>query len=235
MTKPTPGSVASAIGGTLASSDMYASIRSYALKGTPMQDFAGQVEEEFADQIAAQPGFVWYAFLDAGGGEAFTISVFDQQAQAVGSRELARRWTHERLSHIDLTMTEALTGTIPVSRAQRELLAPARGRYARVRRYKLGGANLGEVVWRIVDTRLAERIAELDGFVAYFVFGLPAGGLVSVSVFRDRDTALASDEVALGFVRDQLDELGIERTEAIGGGAIVVTRVTEALLEPIHA
>ncbi len=114
-------------------------------------------------------------------------------------------------------------------------MEPAPARFARVRRYKLRGADLGEVVWRIVDTRLAERIAELDGFVAYFVFGLGTGELVSVSVFRDRAAAIASDEVAMAFVRDQLDELGVERSDTFGGGAIVVTRVTEALLEPIHA
>ena len=214
---------------------MYASIRSYALADTPIAEFAGLVEAEFADRIAARPGFVWYAFLDGGGGDACTISVFHEQAQAAGSRELARRWTEERLSAMNLTMTESVTGTIPVSRAQRELIEPAPGRYARVRRYKLGGADLGEVVWRIVDTSLVERIAELDGFIAYFVLGLPADGLVSVSVFRDCESALASDEVAVAFVRDHLDVLGIQRTEAIGGGALIVTRVTDALLEPIHA
>jgi hypothetical protein len=214
---------------------MYASIRSYLLRGTPMEQFAGLVEAEFADRIAAQPGFVWYAFLDGGVGDALTISVFHEQDQAAASRELARHWTQERLDKLDLTMTEALNGTIPVSRAKPDLIAPASGRFARLRRYELGGADLGEVVWRVVDTRLAERIAELDGFVAYFVFGLGTDELVSVSVFRDRDTAIASDEVALSFVRDQLGELGIERTNTIGGGVIAVTRTTEALLEPIHA
>ena len=104
-----------------------------------------------------------------------------------------------------------------------------------MRRYRLGGADLGEVVWRIVDTRLAERIEQLDGFVAYFVFGLGSAELVSVSVFRNRHAALASDEVAVAFVRDHVAELGVERTDAIGGGVIVVTRVATALLEPIHA
>jgi hypothetical protein len=78
-------------------------------------------------------------------------------------------------------------------------------------------------------------MAELDGFAAYLVFSGGAGELVTVSVFRDRATATVSDELALQFVRDELADFEIERTDMIGGGSIVVSRVTETLLQPIHA
>jgi hypothetical protein len=214
---------------------MFASIRCYRLQGAPTEEVARRVETEFADRIAAQPGFVWYAFLDGGGGDFITISLFQQREQAAGSRELARSWTEERLGEFDLTRTEALGGAIPVSRAAPELLDPAAARFGRVRRYKIKDAELGELVWRIVDTRLAERIAELDGFVAYFVFSPGMGELVTVSVFRDRAAATASDEVALAFVHDELHDLEIERTHMVGGGEIVASRVDKALLQPIHA
>lgn len=215
---------------------MFASIRFYQLRGAATAEVAEPVEAEFADRIAAQPGFVWYALIDCVGGELLTISVFGEREQASGSRELSRHWTEDRLGSFDLTLIEALNGSIPVSRAAPALLEPGSGRYARVRRYKLGDAEFGEVVWRIVDTGLAERIAKLDGFVAYFVFGSGTGELVSASVFRDQPTALASDEVAAAFVAEQLaDSLGQATTESIAGGAIVVSRVTDALLEPIHA
>jgi hypothetical protein len=214
---------------------MFASISCYVVQSAPTDELVGLVEREFADRIAAQPGFVWYAFVNCGGGDVMTISVFRERDQAAGSRELARHWTGERLSEFGLTLTEALNGAIPVSRAAPGLLEPALTRFARVRRYKLAGADLGEVVWRVVDTRLVERMAELDGFVAYFVFSSGQGELVSVSVFRDRASATASDEVALVFARDELDDVEIERTDMIGGGVIAVSRVTEAFIEPIHA
>ena len=75
----------------------------------------------------------------------------------------------------------------------------------------------------------------MDGFVAYFVFSSGAGELVTVSEFRDRAAATASDELALAFVRDELDSLDIERLDTIGGGEVAVSRVTAALLEPIRA
>jgi hypothetical protein len=196
------------------------------------------VEGEFADRIAAQPGFVSYVFLDCGGGDAMTISVFGEPGQAAASRELARHWTEERLGEIELTTTEALHGAIPVSRVAGEMLVPRPSgsppRFARVRRYRIAKGDIGELVWRLVDTNLAERMAELDGFVAYLVFS-GAGELVTVSVFRDRATATASDELALQFVRDELVDLEINRTDMVGGGEIAVSRITEALLEPVHA
>jgi len=78
-------------------------------------------------------------------------------------------------------------------------------------------------LWRLVDTGLAERIADLDGFVAYLVFSGGAGELVSVSVFRDEATATVSDELALQFVRGELADFDIKRTDMIGGGSIMVS------------
>jgi hypothetical protein len=214
---------------------MFASIRCYVLQSALTGKFVRLVEAEFANQIAAQPGFVWYALLDGGRCDLMTISVFRERDQAARSLELARRWTQEQVSGSDLTLTEALDGAIPVSRAAPELLKPALGRFARVRRYKLAEANLDKFVSRVVDTRLAERIAKLDRFVAYFVFNSGAGELVTVTVFRDRAAAAASDELAMAFVRSNLDDLDIQRTDTVGGGEIVASRVSRKLLEPIHA
>lgn len=217
---------------------MFASIRCYFVHKALPDELVRLVENEFADQIAAQPGFVSYVFLDCGGGDAMTISVFREEAQAAASRELARRWSEERLGELELTITETLHGAVPVSRAAPELLAPrpadAPPRFARVRRYRFRGGALSELVWRLVDTGLAERMAELDGFVAYLVFSGGPGELVSVSVFRDRTTATASDELARQFVRDELADIDIERADMVGGGEVVVSRITEELLEPLH-
>ncbi len=217
---------------------MFASIRCYFVHKAPVDELVRLVENEFADRIAAQPGFVSYVFLDCGAGDAMSISIFREQAQAAGSCELARGWSEERLGEIELTTTEALHGPIPVSRAAPELLAvrtpglPAK--FARVRRYRISKDDIGELVYRVIDTNLAERMAELDGFVAYLVFSSGSGELVSFSVFRDQASATASDELALQFVRDELGEFDIERTDMVGGGEIAVSRVTAAQLDSVR-
>jgi hypothetical protein len=86
----------------------------------------------------------------------------------------------------------------------------------------------------IVDETFADRIGEMDGFEAYHVIDCGAGEIMSVSFFRDQATAEESDDRALEFVRAELGDFDIERTEIIGG-EVAVTRAMEELLEPAHA
>jgi hypothetical protein len=201
----------------------------------PVVELARLVEQDFAARIGAQPGFVSYEFLDCGGGDAMTISVFREASQAEASRELARRWTEDALPGLQLTITEALHGEILVSRATQQLLAPGtEARYATARRYQLSRGDLGELM-HIVDAGFADRVERLDGFRAYRVLDCGHGELLSISLFGDQATAAASDELALQFVRDDLGAFEIARTDMVGGGSVAVSRAIEQLLDPVHA
>jgi hypothetical protein len=217
---------------------MFASVRCYFVHMVPVVELARLVDQDFAARIGAQPGFVSYEFLDCGGGEAMTISVFREASQAEASRELARRWTEEALPGLQLTITEALHGEILVSRARHELLTPmhagSEARYASARRYRLSRGDVGELM-HAVDAGFADRVAQLDGFLAYCVLDCGDGELLSISLFRDQATAAASDELALRFVRDELGEFEIARSDMIGGGSVAVGRAIEQLLDPVHA
>jgi hypothetical protein len=95
---------------------MFTSIRRYRLRGAPMEELARRVEEGFAEEITAQPGFVAYEFVDCGDGEILTISTFDTAEEADASRELAQRWSEENLDDLGFTRIEALRGEVLVSR-----------------------------------------------------------------------------------------------------------------------
>ncbi len=103
-----------------------------------------------------------------------------------------------------------------------------------MRRYRIAKGGIGELVYPVVGTNLAERMAELEGFIASLVFSGDAGELVSFSVFRDQASATASDELAQQFVRDELGDIDIERTDTVGGGEIAVSRVTAAQLDSVR-
>ena len=96
---------------------MFVSIRRYFVHKAPAKELAELVDQDFADRISAQPGFVSYDFLDGGEGEALTISAFHQAAQAENSRALARRWVDEALSDFELTTLEAVHGQIKLMHA----------------------------------------------------------------------------------------------------------------------
>jgi hypothetical protein len=216
---------------------MFANIRRYQLHGGALDELTRRVDEGFAEEISVQPGFVSYEFIDCGSGEVMTISVFAAAEAAEASREHARRWSDENLQDFKFTRSEPLRGEVLVSRAAEKILAPgharARRRFASIRRYALRRGAIEELM-HVVDDVFADRIEALDGFGAYHALDCGGGEIVSISVLRDQGTAEESDELALAFVRDQLESFDIAPTEVIGG-EVVVSRAMAAVLEPAHA
>ena len=114
---------------------MFASVRCYFVHKATPHELAERVGQDFADKLSSRPGFVAYDFLDCGGGEAISISVFEEAEQAAGSRTLARRWTDERLNDMELTITESLHGEVVSGR-------PGRGRHIGLRNGRAAGAQM---------------------------------------------------------------------------------------------
>ena len=216
---------------------MFASIRRYRLKRGSMDALARRVDEDFAEQIAAQPGFTSYEFVDCGDNEIVTISIFTDAAGAESSRELAQRWTEEQLDDFEFARLEALRGEVMVSRAAVHMLEAAHaggdGKFATLRRYRLRTGPLDELM-HSVDQVFADQISALDRFEAYHALDIGNGEILSISLLRDQSSAEESDDRALHFVRSELKEFDIERTEVIGG-EVRVSRAMSELLEPAHA
>jgi hypothetical protein len=216
---------------------MFASIRRYRLVHGSMEELMRRVDADFADQIGSQPGFVSYEFMDCGDGEVMTVSAFQTAEEAEASRDLAQRWTQESLQGFEFTRLESLRGRIMVSRAAQDMLAPghagATGRFASLRRYRLRGGSVEDLA-HLVDQAFADQISQMAGFDAYQVIDCGAGEIITISVFGDQGAAEESDDRSLDFVREQLGDFDIERTEVIGA-EVAVTRAMEELLEPAHA
>jgi hypothetical protein len=216
---------------------MFASIRRYRLTQGSTEELTRRVDRGFAEEVQMQPGFMSYEFIDCGDGELMTMSIFGETPQAAFSRDLARRWTRENLRDLDLMHTEALHGEIMVSRAGDMMLEPAHPaaaeKFASVRRYMLRTGSVAELM-HIVDAVFADDVAGLDGFEAYHALDCGRGEMLSISLFRDQSSAEESDDRALGFVRDHLEQFEIERTE-VTGGEVLVSRAMAQLLEPAHA
>src|SRR3954471_16730415 len=101
---------------------MFASMRRYRLERGSMPELARRVDEDFAEQLAAQPGFVSYEFIDCGVGEFLTMSIFQTLEQAEASRELARRWADENREQFEFPRGEGAQGKSVVGRATAQML-----------------------------------------------------------------------------------------------------------------
>jgi hypothetical protein len=105
--------------------------------------------------------------------------------------------------------------------------------FCSVRRYRMDPTRVDELMHR-VDEGFAELIAQEPGFVAYQALDCGDGSVVTVTHFRDRESAESSVAMAAVWIRDELSDVEIERVDAFVGEA-KVSRAAAEMLEPAHA
>lgn len=104
--------------------------------------------------------------------------------------------------------------------------------YASIRTYRFGSGSADDLMHR-VDRDFADALAQEPGFVAYQVIATGEDRLMSISVFRSRDDAERSNELAAQWVADDLADFEIERIGAITG-EVTVSRAAAEIMEPAH-
>jgi hypothetical protein len=105
--------------------------------------------------------------------------------------------------------------------------------YASVRQYTMGAGSMADAM-HIVDEKLADKFAEMPGFVAYEAIDCGDNQVCSLTIFQDEESAQRSADIAAEFVRENLAEFQIERTNAMNG-EVMVSRATNDVLEAAHA
>jgi hypothetical protein len=215
---------------------MFASMRRYRLERGTMDELARRIDDDFAEQLAAQPGFVSYEFINCGFGEFMTMSVFFTLEQAEASRELARRWAEEHRDEFEFPRLEAAHGEILVGRAAEGMLESSHVGSARkpvkIWRFRLQEGSVGELM-RKVDRVFADRFLAMDGFEAWHAFECGPDEFLWIAFVRDLGVAEDSDEWASRFIREELQDFALERLTAVRG-ELIVSRARTDLLEPAH-
>jgi quinol monooxygenase YgiN len=92
---------------------MYVAIRQYRISPTAVDEVTRQVQEGFLPLIRQTPGFVEYYWLNAGNGYLVSLSIFQDQAAAEASTELAAEYIRQHLATLvrnppDVTEGEVL-------------------------------------------------------------------------------------------------------------------------------
>ena len=104
--------------------------------------------------------------------------------------------------------------------------------YVSVRRYTMGAGSI-DALMRRVDEEFAPAISQEPGFVGYFAIDTGDTTVETISIFRDQASADGSNELAADYVRDNLGEFDLQRTE-VSGGEVLVSRMTAEALEDAH-
>ena len=105
--------------------------------------------------------------------------------------------------------------------------------FCSIRVYRTDSDRVDELMHRI-DEGFAEDIQREPGFVGYQALDCGDGQVATFTTFRDRDGAESSATAAAAWVRDNLSDVEIERTDAFLGEAKVSRAIAE-MLEPAHA
>jgi hypothetical protein len=105
--------------------------------------------------------------------------------------------------------------------------------YAAIRQYELGAGSVADFM-QITEAGFADRISQLPGFVGYHLIATGSDEIVSITLFRDEESALRSNELAADFVRERLQQFQLNLTSAMNGEVHVHRGVAaeQAMTEP---
>jgi hypothetical protein len=92
---------------------MYASIRRYQATAT-VDELVQRVNEGFLPLISQAPGFLAYYVVEAADGMVASISLFETQAGAEASNQLAATWVSENLARMVASPAEVTAGEVRV-------------------------------------------------------------------------------------------------------------------------
>jgi len=99
--------------------------------------------------------------------------------------------------------------------------------HASVRRYHVGAGSIDALVHRI-DEEFAPALSQEPGFVGYFALAV-AEGILTISIFHDRALADRSNKLGAAYVRKNLGEFRMTRTEVTAGEVMISRLAVEAL------
>jgi hypothetical protein len=85
----------------------------------------------------------------------------------------------------------------------------------------------------LVDRDMAEAFAQEPGFIAYQAAQTGERTVATITSFREREQAEASNELAAQWVAEELGDYQLERM-GVMGGEVMVSRAIADMLEPAH-
>jgi hypothetical protein len=198
---------------------MYLAIRRYQVDSSSVDKVMERVDDGFVPIISDAPGFFAYYAIDAGGGEIATVSVFEDQAGAEESNQMAADYVKQNLASLLPDPPEITAGEVGVHEEASEKGEP--GRYATVRQYQINQGAVHEALQQF-NEGIVPILKERSGFVEYY--GLEGENeIAAINIFEDQAEAEESNEVAGEYVNENLTSI-LPLSPKITAGEIAVFR-----------
>ena len=105
--------------------------------------------------------------------------------------------------------------------------------FTTIRQYRCNPDDAREIAHK-ADEHFADRLAQMEGFIAYELIDCGSGDVFTTTVFTDRAASMQSNEFAAEFINDHLADFRIERVGAFTG-AVLVNRAESDVLQLVHA
>jgi hypothetical protein len=103
--------------------------------------------------------------------------------------------------------------------------------FASVRRYRLESGSIDDLL-HLVDHDFAETVQEMDGFLEYQVLECGNGEIITITTFKDRQSAEESMESSAAWVRDTLSrKFDLTRLEGFVG-EVAISRANADVTVP---
>lgn len=191
---------------------MYCVVRQYTMK--PVDDFdglIGQVRDGFLPLVMKAPGYVGYSVARTTDGDLVTTGFFQDRAGAEESVRLAADWVRENLASAVDGPPKIIEGEVQFH--ERRDGDPA---YGLLRRGKLQPGKFQEMVAFMRD-KFVPMVSGVPGFVNMSVSQTGPDEFMTLSTWRDRDSAHEATRRAMAYMQENAGHLIAGPPEMIEG------------------
>jgi len=181
---------------------MYTVIRQYRADPSAVDQVVERAREGFVPLLKQAPGFVGYAIVDAGGGQAFSISTFQDKAGADESVRLAASWVRDNVAALHPNPPQIVAGETRV----RKVNPQTRPTHGVIRRYKTDPSRVDEIIRR-AEEGFVPLVSGAKGFGRYSLVDAGNGDIISLTAFESEAATTESTRRAADWVKENLAEL----------------------------
>ena len=99
---------------------MHITIRRYSIQPGSTQELVERIQQSFVPAISRLPRFVAYYAVDEGDGDVSAVSIFEDEASAAASNQMAADWILKNVAYLITAPPKIISGEVVASHLEEE-------------------------------------------------------------------------------------------------------------------